>query len=149
MPEQKIITDLAFFLSSINRKNEKIVFTNGCLDLLHEGHLLREARKRGDMLFVAVNTDDSVKKLKGNSRPVEPLEKRMAKLTKIKEVDYILPFSEETQLSIIHQVQPDILVKGGDYQKETVAGSHLESEVVIISLPGDYSTTKIIESNKN
>lgn len=149
MPEQKIITDLAFFLSSINRKNEKIVFTNCCLDLLHEGHLLREARKRGDMLFVAVNTDASVKKLKGNSRPVEPLEKRMAKLTKIKEVDYILPFSEETPLSIIHQVQPDILVNGGDYQKETVVGSHLESEVVIISLPGDYSTTKIIESNKN
>ena len=147
----KIVSDVDLFLQLINRKNKIIVFTNGCFDLLHEGHLylLKEAKKLGDILIVAVNTDDSIKKLKGNSRPIESLETRLNKLLKLNEVDFVIPFSEDIPLQLIQKIQPTILVKGGDYKKEEIVGNNIIEEVVIIPLLEGFSTTQIIQSKQN
>ncbi|MBX7225382.1 MAG: adenylyltransferase/cytidyltransferase family protein [Chitinophagales bacterium] len=129
---------------------QKIVFTNGCFDLLHEGHryCFQEAKKLGDILVVGVNADDSIKRLKGAERPKESLDTRIQHLKEIKEIDFLISFEEDTPIKIILELCPNILVKGGDYTIETIIGAKevLErgGEVVIIpQLPG-YSTTKKI-----
>ena len=103
---------------------ERIVMTNGCFDLLHAGHVayLEQARARGDRLVVAVNDDDSVRRLKGESRPVNPLAQRMAVLAGLASVDWVVPFSEDTPARLIGRVLPDVLVKGGDYRPTDIAG---------------------------
>lgn len=148
MNHSKFITDIDSFLSSTDRQHQSIVFTNGCFDLLHTGHLhvIKEARKQGDILIVAVNGDASVKQLKGASRPIEPLQTRMEKLSCLPEVDYIISFSEATPLSIIEKIQPDVLVKGGDYKIEDVVGNNIVRKVVIVPLLEGFSTTQIISS---
>ncbi len=146
----KIIRDVESFLS--HRKNKTIVFTNGCFDLLHEGHLhlLKEAKKLGDILIVGVNDDASVKRLKGEKRPVENLETRIQKLSELNEVNLIVSFSEDTPFQLIQKIQPDILVKGNDYKEEDIVGGDLVKErsgkVVLIPLLDGFSTTKKIES---
>lgn len=151
MSHPKIVQNIADFLSKIERKNNTIVFTNGCFDLLHEGHLhlLKEAKKLGTMLLVAVNEDASVQRLKGNARPIESLEIRIQKLAEISEVDYIISFSEDTPYSLIKTIQPNILVKGGDYKMEEVVGREFVQQVVLIPLLAGYSTTKLIERKHN
>lgn len=151
MSHPKIVQNIADFLSKIERKNNTIVFTNGCFDLLHEGHLhlLKEAKKLGTILLVAVNEDASVQRLKGNTRPIESLEIRMQKLAEISEVDYIISFSEDTPYSLIKTIQPNILVKGGDYKMEEVVGREFVQQVVLIPLLAGYSTTKLIERKHN
>lgn len=145
----KIITNLNTFLQHLDRENKTIVFTNGCFDLLHQGHLylLNEAKKLGDMLIVAVNTDDSVKRLKGNTRPIESLETRLNKLSTLDIVDYVIAFSDDTPIQLIQQILPNVLVKGGDYKKEEIVGNNIAQEVVIIPLLDGFSTTKIISEN--
>jgi D-beta-D-heptose 7-phosphate kinase / D-beta-D-heptose 1-phosphate adenosyltransferase len=103
---------------------ERIVMTNGCFDLLHAGHVgyLEQARARGDRLIVAVNDDDSVRRLKGEGRPVNPLPQRMAVLAGLASVDWVVPFAEDTPARLIGAVLPDVLVKGGDYRPEQIAG---------------------------
>lgn len=130
---------------------ERVVMTNGCFDLLHVGHVryLEEARKLGDVLIVAVNDDDSVRGLKGSSRPINPLADRMRMLAALKCVDWVVPFSESTPQRLIGSVLPDRLVKGGDYKAEDIAG-HAEvtangGEVVILHFHDGYSTTSLIE----
>lgn len=147
----KIISDLAVFISSFQNKNKTIVFTNGCFDLLHEGHLhlLKEAKKLGDILIVAVNDDASIKRLKGNARPIETLAIRMQKLADLPIVDFVISFSEDTPLSLIQQLKPIVLVKGSDYTIENIVGYDLVKKVVIIPLLDGFSTTKIIENNKS
>jgi D-beta-D-heptose 7-phosphate kinase / D-beta-D-heptose 1-phosphate adenosyltransferase len=150
MSGNKIIDNLTQFLTeSEQRKQQTVVFTNGCFDLLHEGHrhLLSEAAKLGDLLIVAVNSDASVKRLKGDSRPVEPLTIRLKNLAALETVDYVIAFSEDTPLQLIEQLQPAVLVKGGDYKKEEIIGNHLVKEVVIIPLLDGFSTTKSIQDN--
>lgn len=151
MSHPKIVQNIADFLSKIERKDNTIVFTNGCFDLLHEGHLhlLKEAKKLGTILLVAVNEDASVQRLKGNTRPIESLEIRMQKLAEISEVDYIISFSEDTPYSLIKTIQPNILVKGGDYKMEEVVGREFVQQVVLIPLLAGYSTTKLIERKHN
>lgn len=151
MNHLKIVQNIADFLSKIERKDNTIVFTNGCFDLLHEGHLhlLKEAKKLGTILLVAVNEDASVQRLKGNTRPIESLEIRMQKLAEISEVDYIISFSEDTPYSLIKTIQPNILVKGGDYKMEEVVGREFVQQVVLIPLLAGYSTTKLIERKHN
>lgn len=151
MNHPKIVQNIADFLSKIERKNNTIVFTNGCFDLLHEGHLhlLKEAKKLGTILLVAVNEDASVQRLKGNTRPIESLEIRMQKLAEISEVDYIISFSEDTPYSLIKTIQPNILVKGGDYKMKEVVGREFVQQVVLIPLLAGYSTTKLIERKHN
>jgi D-beta-D-heptose 7-phosphate kinase/D-beta-D-heptose 1-phosphate adenosyltransferase len=141
-------------VSKIPRDNKFVVFTNGCFDLLHEGHLhlLREAKKMGHILVVGLNSDASVKKLKGESRPVDPELIRIEKLSALSEVDHILVFSEETPVKLIEALRPDVLVKGGDYSMDDIVGARLVKSyggrVEVIPLLEGFSTTKIIENKK-
>ncbi|QIK39002.1 bifunctional D-glycero-beta-D-manno-heptose-7-phosphate kinase/D-glycero-beta-D-manno-heptose 1-phosphate adenylyltransferase HldE [Caldichromatium japonicum] len=131
---------------------ERIVMTNGCFDILHDGHVtyLQAAKRLGDRLIVAVNDDDSVRRLKGPGRPVNTLEQRMAVLAGLAAVDWVSPFSEDTPEDLILAVRPDILVKGGDYRIEEIAGAEFViaqgGEVRIIDLVPGRSTSGIIRA---
>jgi D-beta-D-heptose 7-phosphate kinase/D-beta-D-heptose 1-phosphate adenosyltransferase len=130
---------------------ETIVMTNGCFDIIHPGHVryLEAARKLGDCLVVAVNDDDSVRRLKGAARPVNPLAHRMQVLAALKSVDWVVPFGEDTPARLIGRVLPDILAKGGDYRAEDVAGYEAVTrnggQVRILDFHPGYSTTGILE----
>ncbi len=154
----KSIADLSELKQSLldaKENNEKIVFTNGCFDLIHQGHIacLREAKSKGDRLVVAINDDMSVKKLKGDSRPICSLQNRIAVLEELSCIDWIIPFSEDTPLRLIKELKPDVYVKGGDYKKEELAEYELVSkyggEVVITPYIKGCSTTTIIDSILN
>ncbi|AGA34338.1 ADP-heptose synthase / D-glycero-beta-D-manno-heptose 7-phosphate kinase [Thioalkalivibrio nitratireducens DSM 14787] len=130
---------------------ERIVMTNGCFDLLHAGHVgyLEQARARGDRLIVAVNDDDSVQRLKGEGRPVNALAQRMAVLAGLASVDWVVPFAEDTPARLIGRVLPDVLVKGGDYRPEQIAGHDAVvangGSVEILDFLDGCSTTAMIE----
>ncbi len=134
---------------SKNRK-KKIVFTNGCFDILHAGHIqyLNEARALGDLLFIGLNSDESVKKLKGNSRPINGELERKFVLENLKAVDFVEIFNEETPLSLIEVVRPNILVKGGDWKPEQIVGSNFVlsngGKVKSLSFRPGFSTTSTI-----
>ncbi|NNE26395.1 MAG: D-glycero-beta-D-manno-heptose 1-phosphate adenylyltransferase [Saprospiraceae bacterium] len=133
----------------------KIVFTNGCFDLLHPGHVdyLDKARKLGDILIVGLNDDASVKRLKGEKRPLLPLADRAILLAALESVDYVIPFSEDTPLQLIKAVKPHTLVKGGDYTLDEMIGKdYVESrggQVRIIPFLEGYSTTSLLERLQN
>jgi D-beta-D-heptose 7-phosphate kinase/D-beta-D-heptose 1-phosphate adenosyltransferase len=133
------------------RKGETIVFTNGCFDLLHLGHIryLEKARSLGDRLIVAINTDDSVRKLKGKGRPIIPEKERAELISSLEMVSLVTLFSEETPLSLIQEIRPDILVKGGDYTKEKIVGAkevlQYGGKVEIIPYLEGYSTTLLLK----
>ncbi|WGY47879.1 bifunctional D-glycero-beta-D-manno-heptose-7-phosphate kinase/D-glycero-beta-D-manno-heptose 1-phosphate adenylyltransferase HldE [Vibrio sp. ABG19] len=135
-------------------RGEKVVMTNGCFDILHAGHVsyLNHAAELGDRLIVAVNTDESVKRLKGPARPVNPTERRMAVLAGLGAVDWVVPFSEDTPQRLISQVLPDLLVKGGDYQPEEIAGGKeviaAGGEVKVLNFEDGCSTSEIIAAIK-
>ena len=132
-------------------KGETIVMTNGCFDILHAGHVhyLNEARKLGDRLIVAVNSDDSVRRLKGRQRPVNSLANRLQVLSALACVDWVVAFEEDTPAALIDTIVPDKLVKGGDYRPEEIAGyktvTAAGGEVLLIDLVAGCSTTAIIE----
>jgi D-beta-D-heptose 7-phosphate kinase/D-beta-D-heptose 1-phosphate adenosyltransferase len=134
------------------QRGEKVVMTNGCFDILHSGHVsyLQQARKLGDHLIVAVNDDASVKRLKGETRPVNTLESRMHVLAALGCVDWVVPFSEDTPERLICQVLPDLLVKGGDYHPDEIAGGRCVTEqggdVKVLSFIEGHSTTDIIQA---
>jgi len=131
---------------------EKVVMTNGCFDILHAGHVsyLNHAAELGDRLIVAVNTDESVKLLKGPGRPVNTTDRRMAVLAGLGAVDWVVPFSEETPQRLISTVLPDLLVKGGDYEPEDIAGGKevidAGGQVKVLNFEDGCSTTEIIEA---
>ena len=133
------------------RKEHRIVFTNGCFDLLHRGHIyyLSRAREMGDLLLVGLNSDGSVSRLKGKGRPVNDQKARAEVLGALGMVDYIILFEEDTPLNLIRALQPDILVKGGDYRIEEIVGynevTSRGGKVVTIPLLEGYSTTSIID----
>ncbi|HET7369647.1 MAG TPA: bifunctional D-glycero-beta-D-manno-heptose-7-phosphate kinase/D-glycero-beta-D-manno-heptose 1-phosphate adenylyltransferase HldE [Gammaproteobacteria bacterium] len=133
-------------------RGERIVMTNGCFDILHPGHVayLRKARSLGDRLIVAVNDDASVTRLKGAGRPVNALDDRIAMLAALEMVDWVVPFSEDTPARLIGRVLPDVLVKGGDYKAEEVAGHEAVvangGEVRIVDFVPGYSTTALLEA---
>ncbi|WP_332825932.1 D-glycero-beta-D-manno-heptose 1-phosphate adenylyltransferase, partial [Ramlibacter sp.] len=130
---------------------EKIVFTNGCFDILHAGHVtyLEQARAQGDRLVLAVNDDASVSRLKGPGRPINSVDRRMAVLAGLGAVDWVVSFSEDTPERLLKQVQPDVLVKGGDYGIDQVVGADIVSayggEVRVLGLVENSSTTAIVE----
>jgi len=132
-------------------RTEKVVMTNGCFDILHAGHVsyLEKARQLGDRLIVAVNDDDSVKRLKGDTRPIVPLAQRMAVLAGLSSVDWVVSFSEDTPERLICNVLPEILVKGGDYKPEDIAGydcvKHIGGEVLVLDFLDECSTSNIVE----
>ncbi len=146
------IDNLCEILDSHRKNNEKIVFTNGCFDILHFGHVtyLKEAKSLGDILVIGINTDDSINRLKGDKRPIVPLDERMDILEALESVDYIISFSQDTPKELIKQIKPDILVKGGDYSsiKELVGHDFVISyggDVKILSHIPNASTTNIIK----
>ncbi len=130
--------------------NEKVIMTNGCFDVLHAGHVayLEEAKSLGDRLIVAINDDDSVRRLKGAPRPVNKLEDRMLVLAGLASVDWVVPFAEDTPASVIRSVLPDVLVKGGDYRPEEIAGARdvLDNggEVRVLAFREGQSSSRII-----
>ena len=144
--EQELITAV----SQCRQRGEVIVMTNGCFDILHAGHVtyLQQAREQGDRLIVAVNVDETVRKLKGEDRPVNPLAHRMRMLAALECVDWVLPFEEDTPTRLICQVLPDILVKGGDNDPDKIPGGDCVrdngGEVRVLSYVAGVSTTEII-----
>jgi D-beta-D-heptose 7-phosphate kinase/D-beta-D-heptose 1-phosphate adenosyltransferase len=145
--------ELKKILADHQKTGKKIVFTNGCYDLIHVGHVryLKEAKSHGDILVVAVNSDSSVQKLKGEKRPLIPEQERAEVLSALNCVDYVMIFDEVDPHNIISYLKPDVLVKGGDWTVETIIGRDVVegSGGKVISLPyieGDFSSTsKIIE----
>ena len=126
----------------------KLVFTNGCFDLLHDGHkyLLTKASEYG-ILVVGINSDKSVKRLKGPERPVWNQWKRVQKLEELDCVSGVFLFDEDTPIDLINMIKPDIIVKGSEYEEQDVVGCFVASEVILIPMLEGYSTTKIIEEN--
>ena len=145
--DEQLLVDVA----DARAQGEKIVFTNGCFDILHAGHVgyLEQARKLGDRLIVAVNADASVRRLKGEGRPINSEDRRMAVLAGLESVDWVLAFNDDTPERLLSLIRPDILVKGGDYKKEEVVGWEIvESyggQVQALDFLDDCSTTAIVE----
>jgi D-beta-D-heptose 7-phosphate kinase / D-beta-D-heptose 1-phosphate adenosyltransferase len=133
---------------------ERIVFTNGCFDIIHAGHVgyLAEAKKLGNRLIVAINNDDSVHRLKGPGRPINPVDRRAAVLAGLEAVDWVVSFPEDTPENLLHELQPDVLVKGGDYTlDQVVGGAFVESyggQVKALEFLDNCSTSAIVEKMK-
>lgn len=139
----------------VRNKGEKIVMTNGVFDILHYGHIsyLTDAKKLGDRLIVAVNSDDSTQHLKGKERPINTLEARMFVLAALSMVDWVVPFYEDTPIRLIQEISPDFLVKGGDYQIQDIDGYRevysKGGQVCIVNFRNDFSSSKIIDALKD
>ena len=146
---------LRLLAADARAQGERLVFTNGCFDLLHAGHVayLQQARALGDRLIVAVNDDDSVRRLKGDGRPVNDVDARMTVLSALAAVDWVVPFSEDTPAALIGELLPDVLVKGGDYRAEDIAGGdavrQAGGEVVVLDFVDGASTTGMLERIRN
>lgn len=149
--ENKIIKseDLGNLISQWNKESKKIVFTNGCFDLIHLGHIdyLAKAKELGDKLIIGVNTDASVKRLKGEHRPLQDEKSRLHILSALSFVDAVVLFDEDTPYELIKRVQPDVLVKGADYKPEDIVGYDIVcakgGKVCTIEYIEGYSTTAI------
>ncbi len=134
-----------------DRKGKRIVFTNGCFDILHYGHVkyLKEARSKGDVLIVGINSDKSARRLKGKSRPINPQADRARVLASLESVDYCVIFNEDTPYRLIKAIAPDVLIKGGDWAKENIVGSdivlHRGGKVLTIPYVKNRSTSNIIK----
>jgi len=142
--------EIKTILDSNKILGKKIVFTNGCFDILHIGHVkyLQEAKRLGDILVVGINSDSSVRKLKGSPRPFNSEEDRSSIIASLESVDYVVIFDEETPEKLIKFLLPDTLVKGGDYQNQTIAGQEFVNEVKLINFVEGKSTTSVIEKIK-
>jgi D-beta-D-heptose 7-phosphate kinase/D-beta-D-heptose 1-phosphate adenosyltransferase len=144
------IEQLKIAVDQAKQRGEKIVFTNGCFDILHAGHVtyLQQARKLGDRLIVAINTDESVTKLKGEGRPINTAERRLTVLAGLADVDWVTCFTGDTPEELLRLIQPDVLVKGGDYDKKGVVGWEIVEayggEVNVMGLVENCSTTAIV-----
>tara|TARA_B100000287_G_C20490614_1_gene724924 strand:- start:372 stop:863 length:492 start_codon:yes stop_codon:yes gene_type:complete len=162
MSSLKKIKDKIFDLDSLKNKviswkenGHKIVFTNGCFDIMHKGHIevLSKSSDLGDKLIIGLNSDSSVQKLKGNSRPIIDENSRAIALAALSFVDAIVLFSEDTPINLINTLTPDILAKGGDYKIRTIVGHEIVQknggEVILIPFVDGFSSTNIINKIKN
>ncbi len=149
------IDQLQSICQKLRLENKTIVLTNGCFDILHSGHtyLLNEAKKLGDILIVAINTDNSVKKIKSEDRPINSLQDRSYILSCLSAVDYIIAFDEETPERLICTLLPDILVKGEDYKGKHIAGEECmkrnNKKIILVELVKSKSTTDLIHKMKD
>ncbi|MGM9571097.1 MAG: D-glycero-beta-D-manno-heptose 1-phosphate adenylyltransferase [bacterium] len=147
----KTLPELLSIRERLRAEGKRVVFTNGCFDLLHIGHIryLAEAKSQGDVLFVGVNSDSSVRKLKGDKRPLVKDVERAELLAALAACDYVTIFDELTPESLIRALQPDVHVKGGDYRKEDLPEAEIVEnyggEVVLVNLILDHSTTDLIK----
>ena len=154
---EKIITtdNLVLKVSQWKKNKMKVAFTNGCFDILHLGHLkiLTKSKEFGDRLIVAVNSDESVRKLKGEERPINDFQTRSNMLASFSFVDYVVEFSDDTPKKLIQIIKPDFLIKGGDYEKKNIVGNDIVSsyggETIIIPLIDGLSSTNTINKLKN
>lgn len=143
--------ELKEIVKRLKEAKKAIVFTNGCFDILHKGHIyyLRESAKLGDVLIVGLNSDSSVKLIKGASRPINDEESRAEVLSALRFVDYVVLFDEETPYNLINDIKPTVLVKGGDYKEDDIVGADIVKasggQVVVIPYLEGNSTTQIIE----
>lgn len=148
----KKLGDLLRQIHSARRQGARVVFTNGCFDLLHVGHtrLLRKAKSLGNLLVVGLNSDESIRRLKGPGRPITPQRARVELLSALEAVDFVVLFNEETPERLIRQIRPDVLVKGSDWKKEGVVGKKfVESyggKVYLFPLVKGYSTTQFLHA---
>ena len=153
MPKRKVLTlpETVAFADRLRHAGKTIVFTNGVFDLLHPGHIryLQEARRQGDALVVGVNSDESVRVIKGASRPITPEHERAEMLAALNCVDAVFVFAEDNPHQVILQVQPDVLVKGADWSADAIIGRDVVAarggRVVRVPLADGYSTSAIIE----
>jgi D-beta-D-heptose 7-phosphate kinase/D-beta-D-heptose 1-phosphate adenosyltransferase len=132
-------------------QNKNVVFTNGCFDIVHSGHLklLNYCRNQGEILIVGLNSDESVKKLKGDSRPINSISERSEFLLDLNIVDYVVIFNDDTPYNVINMIKPKTLIKGGDYCKESIVGSELVDKVLIYEFIENKSSTRIINKILN
>lgn len=143
--------ELKAIISRLRHEGRRVIFTNGCFDLLHYGHLryLEAAKEKADILVVGVNSDDSVKRIKGTKRPIMPQLDRAALIAGLGCVDYVVVFKEDTPLNVIRSLSPDIIVKGADWDKGSIVGAKFVSsyggKIETLPLVRGRSTTKIIE----
>ena len=143
--------DIEKFCEVLRKGGKRVVFTNGCFDIFHVGHLryLKESSKYGDMLIVGVNSDASVKRLKGANRPIVTENERAELLASLSFVSYVVIFDEDTPYEIIKRIKPDFITKGGDYNPDTVVGKDIVEakggKVIICPLEENKSTTNIIK----
>jgi rfaE bifunctional protein nucleotidyltransferase chain/domain len=139
-------------IRALRRQGKRIVFTNGCFDLIHPGHVryLRAAKRLGHVLVVGLNSDASVRRLKGPSRPLVPQHDRCEVMAALEMVDYVTVFNEGTPYNLIKQVQPDVLVKGGDWQADQIVGADIVrlrgGTVRSLRFASGYSTTRLVET---
>ena len=151
---QFLLKDNIEIINIIKAERKKIVFTNGCFDLLHVGHVryLAQAKKLGDFLIIGLNSDSSVKELKGEDRPINSFEDRATLLSAIESVDSVIMFEEQTPENLIKDIVPDILVKGGDYNIEDIVGYQTVmqngGQVKTLSFYDGYSSTNYINKIK-
>jgi rfaE bifunctional protein nucleotidyltransferase chain/domain len=151
----KSLEEIKAIVVEARNNRKKVAFTNGCFDLLHRGHvhILREARACGDVLVVGINSDKSVKQIKGPARPVLPESDRCELLGAMEMVDFVILFNESDPYDLIAAIQPDVLVKGGDWNSEKIIGADLVEEaggsVVVVPYIKGFSTTEIIERIRN
>ncbi len=143
----KSFEDIDAIVSRYRANGKKVVFTNGCFDILHVGHVkyLQIAKSFGDILIVGLNSDESVSRLKGPTRPVNIAEDRAYILAALEAVDFVVPFSEDTPHDLIKMIQPDVLVKGGDYEGKAVVGTEFAGELKLVDFVDGKSTTKTIQ----
>ncbi|MFH1367909.1 MAG: D-glycero-beta-D-manno-heptose 1-phosphate adenylyltransferase [Elusimicrobiota bacterium] len=139
--------NLRGILGRLKKQKKRIVFTNGCFDLLHPGHVraFEKAKSLGDILVVALNSDASLKRLKGPKRPLVPQNARAQVLAALETVDYVTFFGENTPAELISELRPDVLVKGGDYKLNEIAGREYVKKVVRVPLVKGYSTSALIK----
>jgi rfaE bifunctional protein nucleotidyltransferase chain/domain len=150
--KSKILTKEALlpFLKVCKLKSKSIVFSNGCFDIMHRGHIeyLAKAASHGDILIIGLNSDDSVKRLKGLNRPLQDQQSRALVLAALHFVNYVVVFDEDTPYNLIDFIKPNILVKGGDYNEDEIVGADIvkknKGKVITIDLVEGYSTTSII-----
>ncbi len=146
---------LAIAVADARAHGEIVAFTNGCFDIIHAGHVgyLNEARKLGDRLIVAINDDESVKRLKGEGRPINSIDRRMAVVAGLEAVDWVVSFSEDTPEALLEVIRPDCLVKGGDYMISEVVGADIVQgyggEVKVLTFLDNCSTSSIVDKIKN
>ena len=151
--EKKIknLNKLKKIILALKARRKKIVFTNGCFDLLHYGHVkyLQDAKRKGDILVVGINSDSSVKRIKGKSRPVVNEKDRLRMVSALESVDYAVLFKEDTPLKTIKSIKPDVLVKGADWNKDNIVGSDIVfgygGSVATIKFVKGYSTSNLIK----
>ncbi len=147
----KSLSSLKKIINNLRRQRKALVFTNGCFDIVHRGHVeyLKKARAMGDVLIVGLNSDSSVKRLKGKGRPVNSQKDRCEVLAGFEFVDFVTIFNEDTPFNLINELRPDVLVKGADWKKSEIVGSDIVKsyggKVAVVKYIKGYSTTKLLK----